>query len=115
MDLTQKKCIPCEEGTAAISREQASKLLKETPGWTLNIEAIKITKEFTFKDFVEAIDFVNKVAKIAEAEGHHPDIHIFYNKVAFDLWTHSIGGLSENDFIVAAKIDKLKEHKIINE
>lgn len=67
----------------------------------------KIKKEFVFADFKEAIEFINKVADIAEEEGHHPDIHIFYNKVMIELWTHEIGGLSENDFILASKIEKI--------
>lgn len=67
----------------------------------------KIRKEFAFKNFLKAMAFVDQVADVAESEGHHPDIHIFYNTVVIELWTHAIGGLSENDFIVAAKIDEL--------
>jgi 4a-hydroxytetrahydrobiopterin dehydratase len=77
--------------------------LSELAGWYLNGKWI--TKEFAFKNFVAAMQFVNKVAEIAEGEGHHPDIHIHYNRVRFDIWTHAIDGLSENDFILAAKID----------
>jgi len=75
------------------------------PGWMLDEKGQKISKEFKFKDFIGAINFVNYIAEIAESEGHHPDIKINYNKVLLELWTHAIGGLSENDFIVAAKID----------
>ncbi|MDP3999220.1 MAG: 4a-hydroxytetrahydrobiopterin dehydratase [bacterium] len=69
------------------------------------LENKKIRREFVFKGFKEAIVFVNKVAEIAEQEDHHPDIHIFYRKVVIELWTHAVGGLSENDFIMAAKIE----------
>lgn len=80
--------------------------MKELPaGWQV-IGGKKIQKEFSFADFVQAMLFVNAVADLAEAEGHHPDIHIHYNKVRIELWTHAIGGLSENDFIVAAKISE---------
>jgi 4a-hydroxytetrahydrobiopterin dehydratase len=74
-------------------------------GWSLNEKGTGISKEYKFKDFLGAMNFVKKVAKIAQKENHHPDIHIFYNKVLLELSTHSIGGLSENDFILATKID----------
>lgn len=109
MDLINKHCIPCEEGGDPLSQVEESKHLKEVDRkWILlTTDAHKIRRQFTFKDFKEAIAFVNEVAKIAEEEGHHPDIYIFYNKVQIDLFTHAVGGLSENDFIMAAKIDKL--------
>ena len=105
MNLTEKKCKPCEGGVPAMSKEQADELLKQVPTWT--IKDWKVTKEFKFKNFVEAMEFVNKVAEIAESEGHHPDISISYSKVIIETWTHAINGLSENDFILAAKIDKI--------
>lgn len=80
--------------------------LKYAPGWA-SPDNKKIIREFTFEDFNESMSFVNKVADIANAEGHHPDIYIFYNRVRFELSTHAIGGLSENDFILAAKINEL--------
>ncbi len=92
----------------AFDREKAETYLAHISGWSLDVGAKKISKEFIWNNFVEAIQFVNKVADIAEAEGHHPDIHIHYNKVTIELWTHAIGGLSENDFILAAKIEALK-------
>ncbi len=76
-------------------------------GWEMDAEAQKISRDFMFKDFVKAVEFVNQVADIAEVEDHHPDIFVSYNKVRLDLWTHAINGLSENDFIVAAKIDDM--------
>ncbi|OGI95020.1 pterin-4-alpha-carbinolamine dehydratase [Candidatus Nomurabacteria bacterium RIFCSPLOWO2_01_FULL_42_17] len=105
-DLLKKKCVPCEgKGIKPFSRADAQNYLDETPGWALDSEAKKISKEYKFKDFIGAINFVERVADIAEEEGHHPNIHIHYNKVLLELSTHAIGGLSENDFIVATKID----------
>ncbi len=88
-----------------MAKAQAEKLLQEVSGWKM--EGSKITREFNFKDFKEAMDFVNKVAGIAEEEGHHPDIYIFYSLVRLTLWTHAAGGLTENDFILAAKVEEL--------
>ena len=106
-DLLNKKCVPCEGGAMPLSKEDAQKYLNEISGWELDDKINKISKEFKFKDFIGAINFVDNIAGIAEEEGHHPDIHIFYNKVLIELSTHSIGGLSENDFILAAKIDNI--------
>ena len=105
MDLLKKKCVPCEGGVGPLSRANAQGYLDKVSGWVMDEKGIKISKEFKFKDFIGAINFVERVADIAEIEDHHPDIHIHYNKVLLELWTHAIGGLSENDFIVAAKID----------
>jgi len=105
MNLTEKKCVPCEGGVPAMSKEQADELLKQVPTW--KIVDWKVTKEFKFKNFLEAMEFVNKVAEIAEQEQHHPDITINYSKVSIVTWTHAINGLSENDFILAAKIDQI--------
>ena len=105
MDLSQKKCVPCEIGTPPLSIEEANKLLENTPYWHISDD--KLQKEFKFADFKEAMNFVNKVADIAEEEGHHPDIFIFYNKVTLTLFTHAARGLTENDFILASKVDKL--------
>ncbi len=104
--LLKKKCVSCEgKGIKHFDRVQVKEYLNEITGWSLDKEAKKISKEFKFRDFIGAINFVERVADIAEMEGHHPDIHIHYNKVLLELSTHSIGGLSENDFIVAAKVD----------
>ena len=105
MNLTQKKCIPCETETSTLEESKVKELLKETPTWVL--KGGHLYKKFKFKNFVEAMKFVNSVADIAEQEGHHPDFYVHYNKVEIELWTHAINGLSENDFIIAAKIDKL--------
>ncbi|MEK7564022.1 MAG: 4a-hydroxytetrahydrobiopterin dehydratase [Patescibacteria group bacterium] len=104
-NLAKKKCGPCDKkGMKPLSREDAQDYVDESYGWTLSEDAKKISKEFKFKDFIGAINFVERVADVAEMEGHHPDIHVYYNKVILELTTHSIGGLSENDFILAAKI-----------
>jgi 4a-hydroxytetrahydrobiopterin dehydratase len=105
MDLLQKKCVPCEGGAMPLSIDEARKYLEKVPSWALSEDGKKISKQFKFQDFISAINFVNRVSEVAEMEGHHPDIHINYNKVILELWTHAIGGLSENDFIVAAKVD----------
>lgn len=109
MDLAKKKCVPCEIGTAPMEKEKALELLKAVPEWELIAEEppFKLTRKFKFKDFLQSMDFVNQVAKIAEQEGHHPDILIVWNKVTLTLFTHAAQGLSENDFIMAAKINSL--------
>ena len=89
------------------TRPQAKEYAVLVPEWILSKNAQKISRIVLFPDFVHAIMFVNRVAKIAEREGHHPDVAIHYNQVTLDLWTHSIGGLTENDFIVAAKISAI--------
>ena len=105
MELDKKKCIPCEIGGESLPQDQIEKNLEEVPNWKLSEKMIG--REFEFKDFKEAMIFVNNVADLAETEGHHPDITIHWNKVKLDLWTHSVDGLTENDFIVASKINKL--------
>ncbi len=107
MNLNHKYCKPCEAGIPALSPEQNSELIKEVENWIL-IDDKKIEKTFSFKDFKAALEFVNKVGEIAESEGHHPNIYMFsFNKVKIDLYTHNIDGLSENDFILASKIDNI--------
>jgi 4a-hydroxytetrahydrobiopterin dehydratase len=105
MALSDQKCEACGTNTPPLSRQDAQILLQEIPDWTLQDGSID--RMFAFADFKEAMRFVNHVAGAAEEEGHHPDIHIFYNKVRLVLSTHKIGGLSRNDFILAAKIDAL--------
>lgn len=108
-DLLNNKCVACEgEGILPIDHKEAEEYMTQVEGWTLSEDAKHIFKEYKFKNFVEAIAFVNKVADIAESEGHHPDIKVNYSKVTLDLWTHAIGGLFKNDFIVAAKVDAIK-------
>ena len=117
MDLTKKHCVLCEEGGNPLNEEQENEMLKsirqaqdqhDNGGWTLIKDGThKITRQFKFKNFKKAMEFVNKIADLAESEGHHPDIKIVYNKVWLDLFTHAVGGLSENDFIMVAKINAL--------
>lgn len=106
-DLTSKRCVPCEGGVAPLTPAEIKPYLAQISAeWHVEDDK-KIEREFTFRDFNEAITFVNKVADLAEEEGHHPDFDIHYNRVEVELTTHAIGGLSENDFILAAKIDRL--------
>lgn len=107
--LASKKCVPCEGGTMPLQQSEARKFLEELSGWELSENGKAITKTLSFKSFPDAIQFVTTVADIAETEGHHPDIAINYRKVSLILTTHAIGGLSENDFILAAKIDKIEK------
>lgn len=105
--LAKKKCVPCEEGGEPLTKPEAEKLLVELNEWMLIDDAHMLAKSFHFKDFAESMEFVNKVAAIAEEEGHHPDLTISYSDVGVELTTHAMEGLSENDFIVAAKIDEI--------
>ena len=106
--LSRKKCIPCEGGTLPLTHNEAQVLLgKLDSEWMLIDDAHMLARTFKFKNFVQTMKFVNEVARIAEEEGHHPDIAIFYNVVELTLWTHAVGGLSVNDFILASKIDTL--------
>jgi 4a-hydroxytetrahydrobiopterin dehydratase len=105
-DLAGKKCKPCEGGVEPLSGAEARALLEQVPGWELVDEAF-IRRRFKFIDFRQAQSWLNAVADIAENEDHHPDIQWSYNKVTIDLSTHSIGGLSQNDYILAAKINEL--------
>ncbi len=107
MDLTTKKCRPCEGGAKPLSPDAARALVVQVPKWKLRKDLPRLWREYTFKDFARAIKFINRVAEIAEREGHHPDIHVHWNLVKLVLWTHDVGGLSENDFILAAKLDKM--------
>ncbi|MHB1565962.1 MAG: 4a-hydroxytetrahydrobiopterin dehydratase [Acidiferrobacter sp.] len=107
MDLTTKTCKPCEGGVAPLSRAAAHDLLRQIPGWNLADDDRQIMRLFTFKSFCETMAFVNAVAYIASREDHHPDLVVRYSQCEVRYSTHAIGGLSENDFICAAKIDGL--------
>jgi 4a-hydroxytetrahydrobiopterin dehydratase len=107
-ELVAKKCKPCEGGVAPYSREESVEQLKKLSGWKLTDDGQRIRKEWTVKNFLAGMKFFNEVAEVAETDQHHPDLHLTqYRKVAVELWTHAIGGLSENDFILAAKVDEL--------
>jgi 4a-hydroxytetrahydrobiopterin dehydratase len=107
-ELTQKRCRPCEGGIPALSRAEAEAMARNLEGWTLDPDAKRITRSWSVKDFLAGIDFFNKVAAIAEDEDHHPDLYLEgYRKVTIALSTHAVKGLSENDFILAAKINQV--------
>jgi len=105
-ELATKKCVPCRGGVPPLKSEQIQTLLRQVDGW----EAVRehhITKNFAFPDFSGALAFVNQIGAVAEAEGHHPDLYLSWGKVGVQIWTHKIDGLTESDFILAAKIDQL--------
>lgn len=114
-DLTMKKCVPCNsEDIQSMSEQSAHELLPQVQGWNLSSEdgVMKLHRSWKVKTFTKGLEFFQLVADVAEAEGHHPDLHLVgWNNVKIDIWTHSVGGLTENDFILAAKISSLKvEH-----
>ena len=107
-ELTKKKCSPCEGGVEPVLPEEAADQIAKLDGWKLTGDGKMIRKQWVMKDFSAAIDFFRRVADVANAEDHHPDLHLTgYRNVAIELTTHAIKGLSENDFILAAKIDEL--------
>jgi len=107
-ELTSKHCVPCEGGVPAVTPDQARDFLTALPQWQLTADRKRIRREWRVKDFNTALDFFHRVGQVAEAEDHHPDLHLVgYRQVAIEIGTHAIDGLSENDFILAAKIDQL--------
>jgi len=107
--LTQKACVPCRGGVPPLSEAEAQGLLAQTPGWELLDGGKRIERAYKLKNFREALGFVDRVGALAEAEGHHPDITFGWGYATISLHTHKIKGLHENDFIMAAKIDQLRE------
>jgi 4a-hydroxytetrahydrobiopterin dehydratase len=108
LPLKQRRCVPCEQGTPPLDDATTRLLLGEVPAWSLKQQAGKppqIARRFEFVDFLTAMAFVGKMAALAEEEGHHPDFCVHYNRVDVSVWTHTVGGLSENDFILASKLD----------
>ena len=107
-NLEKKKCLPCEGIGKALTKEEAQQYLKGTPGWNLREDGKLIWREFIMKNFMAAIKLIHNIAQVAEAENHHPDLHLVsYRKLRIELTTHALGGLTENDFILAAKISTL--------
>jgi 4a-hydroxytetrahydrobiopterin dehydratase len=108
-ELKNEKCVPCEGGDVeALSESDAKSMINdETPEWKLIDDSKKISREFEFKNFVKALEFVNKVGEIAEEQGHHPDIELGWGYANIKIQTHAIGGLHKNDFILASKIDEI--------
>jgi len=106
MSLAEMKCVPCRGGTPPMERKRAEELLRDlSSGWQLNQEG-HLERTYAFKNFVGALEFANQVGAIAEAEGHHPDLHIAWGKCRVEIWTHKIQGLTESDFYLAAKTDR---------
>lgn len=105
-DLASKTCVPCRGGVPPLAGEELAKLSREVPEWKV-VDGHHITRSFKFPDFKEALAFVNKAGAIAEEQGHHPDIFLTWGKADITTWTHKINGLTESDFILAAKIDRL--------
>lgn len=105
--LESKHCLPCEGGVTALSASEAKKLLEQIPGWELNTDATQISRRYSFKNFYVTMGFVNAIAWMANQENHHPDLEVGYNYCVVKYNTHAIGGLSENDFICAARVDKI--------
>jgi 4a-hydroxytetrahydrobiopterin dehydratase len=106
--LAQQKCKPCEGGVDPCPLSFSKDQLAELPGWELTHDGQRIRKDWRVSDFLTALKFFNAVGEVAEEDGHHPDLHLeSYRNVWIEIWTHAIGGLSENDFILAAKIDKI--------
>lgn len=113
--LTQKTCKPCEGGVTPLNTAESSEMLKQLTGWELKQDAKNLEQTFRFKDYYQTMAFVNAVAWIAHQDDHHPDMEVSYNRCLINYSTHAIGGLSENDFICAAKIDALLKTDTPNE
>jgi 4a-hydroxytetrahydrobiopterin dehydratase len=101
--LRERRCTPCTGATPRLGAAEIATLEPQVPDWTVRDDRLR--RKLTFRDFVAAIAFVNRMAEVAEAEQHHPDFTVHYREVEVSIWTHAVGGLSENDFILAAKID----------
>lgn len=109
-DLSHKKCIPCSGATPRLRGKEIESFFQQlSPGWKV-VEDRHLEKEYTFPDFKHALEYTNGIGEIAESEGHHPDILLAWGRVKITLWTHKINGLTESDFILAAKCDELYSH-----
>jgi len=110
MGLTRDACVPCRGGVPTLTDHEIAALRPEVPGWdVIDAAGVKrLRRAFTFPDFRQAMDFAVRVGALAEEEGHHPDLHVSWGGVIVETWTHKIGGLHRNDFILAAKIDALQ-------
>jgi 4a-hydroxytetrahydrobiopterin dehydratase len=105
--LADKKCVPCRGGVPPIKGKELQGFMKAVPQWNV-VNEHHLTREFKFSDFAKALEFVNRVGALAEEQGHHPDILLAWGKAGITLWTHKLDGLTESDFIMAAKIDRLE-------
>jgi len=108
-NLAEKECVPCRGGVPPMNEQEASELLAKLGGGWQVVDGQRLEKEFRFKNFREALAFTNRVGELAETQGHHPDIHLSWGRVALTIWTHKIKGLTESDFILAAKADLLEQ------
>ncbi|HTS12464.1 MAG TPA: 4a-hydroxytetrahydrobiopterin dehydratase [Candidatus Limnocylindrales bacterium] len=106
-DLASKTCVPCKGGIPALSGKELEALASQVPHWTV-VNGHHLVRKFTFPDFKQAMAFVNRVGNLAEEQGHHPDILLAWGKAEITTWTHKVDGLTESDFVLAAKIDKLQ-------
>ena len=106
MELAEKRCVPCRGGVPPLTHEEIGRLLPEIPEWQAENDH-HLVRTYTFPDFKTALDFVNRAGAVAEEQGHHPDLHLSWGKVGVQTWTHKIDGLTESDFILAAKLDRL--------
>jgi 4a-hydroxytetrahydrobiopterin dehydratase len=104
-ELKNRRCVPCQGGIPPLTPDEASQLLKQTEGWDLIESSTKIRRTFTFKNFLSAQAFAVKVGTLSESENHHPDIYLAWGEVCVKIWTHKIDGLTESDFVLAAKFD----------
>lgn len=106
MGLSEKSCVPCRGGVPPLPAEEVARLVVELDGWRV-VDQHHLTKNFVFPDFAQGLEYVNRVGALADGEGHHPDLFLTWGKVRIDIYTHAIDGLTESDFILAAKIDQL--------
>lgn len=105
-DLSSRECVPCRGGVPPLTPEERQPLLAQLDGWEV-IDGHHLTKQYAFKNFVDALAFVNRVGEVAEANGHHPDLYLSWGKVRVEVYTHKINGLTESDFVLAAKCDRV--------
>jgi 4a-hydroxytetrahydrobiopterin dehydratase len=105
-DLARKTCVPCEGGVPPLTEREAREYLDQVSGWEL-VEGRRIRRRFDFPDFLQALAAANRIGALAEEQGHHPDFHLGWGRLEVEIWTHAVDGLTENDFILAAKIDDI--------
>lgn len=106
MKLSEKKCEPCKGAVPAMAEAELSRYAREIPDWEI-VEGSRLVRRFKFSNFAKPMKLANEIAELAESEHHHPDLHIGWGKLTIELWTHASGGLTQNDFILAAKIDEI--------
>lgn len=111
--LANRRCVSCKPGTPPLREEQMARLFLQVPDWDLSADGTRLSRNWRVLDFMTALDFFRRIGDVAEAEDHHPDLHLTnYRNVTVELWTHTAGGLTENDFILAAKINALEQPKL---